>query len=117
MAVTRDDLGRAAWKRGIEGQLITIRHFGIRCISCLIFSEQNPGHLEDLFHSLDIWHKSCKLTAKLSAVSITNIYLKLMYVKVFLIRMWFVLRQMSFEMEIFQHGCICTIILLRASNM
>ena len=32
MAVARDDLGRAAWKRGIEGQVTTIRHFGIRCI-------------------------------------------------------------------------------------
>ena len=33
MAVTRDDLGRAARKRGIEGQVTIIRHFGIRCIA------------------------------------------------------------------------------------
>ena len=32
MAVVRDDLGRAARKRGSEGQVTTIRHFGIRCI-------------------------------------------------------------------------------------
>ena len=32
MAVARDDLGRAARKRGIEGEVTTIRHFGIRCI-------------------------------------------------------------------------------------
>ena len=32
MAVARDDLGRAARKRGIEGQVTTIPHFGIRCI-------------------------------------------------------------------------------------
>ena len=32
MTVARDDLGRAAWKRGIEDQVTTIRHFGIRCI-------------------------------------------------------------------------------------
>ena len=35
MAVTRDDLGRAARKRGIEGQVTIIRHFGIRCIVLL----------------------------------------------------------------------------------
>ena len=36
MAVARDDLGRAAWKRGIEGQVTTTRHFGIRFIGgCL----------------------------------------------------------------------------------
>ena len=34
MAVAQDDLGRAARKRGIEGQVTPIRHFGIRCISC-----------------------------------------------------------------------------------
>ena len=32
MAVARDELGRAARKRGIEGQVTIIRHFGIRCI-------------------------------------------------------------------------------------
>ena len=32
MEVARDDLGRAARKRGIEGQVTIIRHFGIRCI-------------------------------------------------------------------------------------
>ena len=32
MAVARDDLGRAARKRGIEGQATIIRHFGIRCM-------------------------------------------------------------------------------------
>ena len=32
MAVARGDLGRAARKRGIEGQVTIIRHFGIRCI-------------------------------------------------------------------------------------
>ena len=32
MAVARDDLGEVARKRGIEGQVTTIRHFGIRCI-------------------------------------------------------------------------------------
>ena len=39
MVVARDDLGRAGRKRGIEGQVITIRHFGIRCMAanrCLI---------------------------------------------------------------------------------
>ena len=35
MAVARDDLGRAARKRGIEGQVIIIRHFGIRCTESL----------------------------------------------------------------------------------
>ena len=35
MAVARDDLGRAARKRGIEGQVTIIRHFGIRCIPCM----------------------------------------------------------------------------------
>ena len=34
MAVARNDLGRAVRKRGIEGQVTTIRHFGIRCIVC-----------------------------------------------------------------------------------
>lgn len=37
--------------------------------TCMPFLEQNTSHLEGLFHSLDIRHKSCKLTAKLSAVS------------------------------------------------
>ena len=32
MAVARDDLRRAARKRGIEGQVTTIRNFEIRCI-------------------------------------------------------------------------------------
>ena len=32
MAVARDDLGRVARKRGIEGQVTIIRHFGSRCI-------------------------------------------------------------------------------------
>ena len=32
MAVARDDLGRAARKRSIEGQVTIVRHFGIRCI-------------------------------------------------------------------------------------
>ena len=32
MAVARDDLGRAARKRGIDGQVTIIRQFGIRCI-------------------------------------------------------------------------------------
>ena len=32
MAVPRDDLGKAARKRGIEGQVAIIVHFGIRCI-------------------------------------------------------------------------------------
>ena len=36
MAVARDDLGRAARKRGIEGQVTIIRHFGIRCIETVI---------------------------------------------------------------------------------
>ncbi|KAL9960634.1 hypothetical protein ACROYT_G034118 [Oculina patagonica] len=31
--------------------------------------EQNPSDLAQLFHSLDIWHKSCKLTAKLTAAA------------------------------------------------
>ena len=33
MAVARDELGRAARKRGIEGQVTIIRHFGIRCMN------------------------------------------------------------------------------------
>ena len=33
MAVARDALLRAARKRGIEGQVTIIRHFGIRCIT------------------------------------------------------------------------------------
>ena len=41
MAVARDDLGKAAWERGIEGQVTTIRHFGIRCI----FREANSTRL------------------------------------------------------------------------
>ena len=32
MAVARYDLGRAARKRGIEGQVTIIPHFGIRCV-------------------------------------------------------------------------------------
>lgn len=43
----------------------------------VLFPEQNPSHLEDLFHSLDMWHKSCKLTAKLSAVSTATLQYKL----------------------------------------
>ena len=35
MAVARDDLRRAARKRGIEGQVTIIRHFRIRCIVLL----------------------------------------------------------------------------------
>ena len=35
MSVARDDLGRAARKRGIEGQVTIIRHFRIRCIVLL----------------------------------------------------------------------------------
>ena len=31
MAVARDDLGRVARKRVIEGQVTIIRHFGNRC--------------------------------------------------------------------------------------
>ena len=38
MAVARDDLGRAARKRGIEGQATTIRHFGVKCIADYITS-------------------------------------------------------------------------------
>ena len=33
MVVARDGLGRAARKRGIEGQITTTRHFGIRCMA------------------------------------------------------------------------------------
>ena len=35
MAVARDNLGKVARKRGIEGQVTTIRHFGIRCMADL----------------------------------------------------------------------------------
>ena len=35
MEVAWDDLGRVAWKRGIEGQVTTIRHFEIRCMDWL----------------------------------------------------------------------------------
>lgn len=31
-------------------------------------SDQYPQSLGNMKHSLDIWHKACKLTAKLSAV-------------------------------------------------
>jgi len=37
------------------------------CFSC--FSEANCEVLANLFHSLDIWHKSIKLTAKISAAA------------------------------------------------
>ena len=43
MAVARDDLGRAARKRGIEGQVTIIRHFGIRRIG---FKLSFPTYLE-----------------------------------------------------------------------
>ena len=46
MAVARDDLGRAARKRGIEGQVTIIRHFGIRCISSVIHVICNAGQLD-----------------------------------------------------------------------
>ena len=38
----------------------------------LYLSDQHGEVLEHFFHSLDIWHKSVKLTAKLSAVSTTK---------------------------------------------
>ena len=45
MAVARDDLGRAARKRGIEGQITIIRHFGIRCIDFARFNNHAPDWL------------------------------------------------------------------------
>ena len=38
---------------------------------CFLFSEANCELLANLFHSLDIWHKSIKLTAKITAVCIS----------------------------------------------
>ena len=46
MAVARDDLVRAARKRGIEGQVTIIRHFGIRCITA-----QSHWHTRNDFRS------------------------------------------------------------------
>ena len=42
MAVARDDLGRAARKRGIEGQVTIIRHFGIRCMASFAAENTRP---------------------------------------------------------------------------
>ena len=38
-----------------------------------LFSEQFPEFLGQMKHSLDVWHKSCKLTAKLTGVC--NMYI------------------------------------------
>ena len=41
-------------------------------LAIFFFLEANCTVLANLFHSLDIWHKSIKLTAKISAVSISG---------------------------------------------
>ena len=49
MALARDDLGRAARKRGIESQVTTIRHFGIRCMGLIVILfivNRPPSHIE-----------------------------------------------------------------------
>ena len=59
MAVARDDLGRAARKRGIEGQVTIIRHFEIRRISCtnLFFSWEKFGRsMYRIFSGLPAMH-------------------------------------------------------------
>ena len=45
MAVARDDLGRAARKRGIEGHVTIISHFGIRCITHNLISISHKERL------------------------------------------------------------------------
>ena len=61
MAVTRDDLGRAARKRGIEGQETIIRHFGIRCMNFAWFIQNAQVKVttdncndENIFHTYDV---------------------------------------------------------------
>ena len=46
MAVARNDLGRAARKRGIEGQVTTIRHFGIRCMTTTLSTFQSDSNFK-----------------------------------------------------------------------
>ena len=55
---------------GVEGTLFL---FSVSCfvnVQHFFFSDANSEVLANLFHSLDIWHKSIKLTAKISAVCI-----------------------------------------------
>ena len=52
---------------------LKLSHSGFTSISNLFFLEANCTVLANLFHSLDIWHKSIKLTAKISAVSISGL--------------------------------------------
>ena len=62
MAVARDDLGRAARKRGIEGQVTTIRHFGIRCMAVHIY----------ILHELLLSHRILILSNFLNILSGDN---------------------------------------------
>ena len=42
---------------------------GINNILFVYLVEKYPDHFSDLFHALDIWHKTIKLTKKLAKVS------------------------------------------------
>ena len=42
--------------------------FGINNILFVYLVEKYPDHFSDLFHALDIWHKTIKLTKKLAKV-------------------------------------------------
>ena len=39
----------------------------------IILLDQNPESMSEFFHSLDVWHKSCKLTAKLTSVRLHDL--------------------------------------------
>ena len=39
----------------------------------LYFQDKYPDEYGSLFHSLDIWHKSVKLTKKLTKVNVSNL--------------------------------------------
>ena len=58
MAVARDDLGRAARKRGIVGQVTIIRHFGIRCITfrCYERADVTEKRTRNCKFHLILWH-------------------------------------------------------------
>ena len=46
---------------------------GGRSLFLLFFLDQNPESMSEFFHSLNVWHKSCKLTAKLTSVRLHNL--------------------------------------------
>ena len=61
--------------RALEGgwelkELFSCSQLTVLLMYNIFFLDANSEVLANLFHSLDIWHKSIKLTAKISAVCI-----------------------------------------------